>query len=62
MVLPIYESLVLPHLKYAVEFWSPHLRQDIDKIEKVQKRVTKKILEIRNRRYSRRFKDLKLNN
>ena len=30
-MLPLYKSIVRPHLKYAVQFWSPHLHRDIDK-------------------------------
>ena len=36
MMLPLYKSLVRPHLQYAIEFWSPHLQRDIIKIEKIQ--------------------------
>ena len=41
LVLPLYKSLVRPHREHAVQFWSPHLRRDIDKIEKIQRRATK---------------------
>ena len=43
LTLPLYKFLVPPHLEYAVQFWSPHLRRDIDKIERVQRKVTKMI-------------------
>ena len=36
MILPLYKSFVSSHLDYAVEFWFPHLRRDIDKIEKLR--------------------------
>ena len=45
LFLPLYKSLVYPHLKHAVQFWSTHLRQDIDKIRKIQRRATKMIPE-----------------
>ena len=43
LILPLYEYLVHPHLEHAVQFWSPHLRRDIDKIENIQRRSTKTI-------------------
>ena len=57
---PLYKSLVRPHLEHAVQFCSPHLRQDIDKLEKIQRRETKMIPEIRNHSYHKRIQDLDL--
>ena len=59
-MLPLYKSLVRPHLEYAVQFWSPHLRSDTDKKERVQRKATKMIPENRNHSYQQRLKDLKL--
>ena len=60
LILPLYKSLVRPHLEHAVQFWSKHLRRDIDKIEKTQKKATKKNPEIRNHCYHQRIQDLDL--
>ena len=60
LMLPLYKSIVRPHLEYAVKFWSPHLRRDIDKMERAQRKATKIIPEIRNHSYQQRLKDLEL--
>ena len=60
LILPLYKSIVRPHLEHAVQFWSPHLRRDINKIEKIQRRATKIIPEIRNHSYHQLIQDLDL--
>ena len=56
----LYKSLFSPHLEHAVQFRSPHLRRDVDKIEKIQRRATKMIPEIRNHSYHQQIQDLDL--
>ena len=41
--LPIFKSLVRPHLEYAAPVWSPHLDDLKKKVEDVQRRATKKL-------------------
>ena len=60
LILPLYKSQVRPFLEHAVQFWSPNLRRDIDKMEKIQRRATKMIPEIRNHSYHQRIQDLDL--
>ena len=42
-MLPVYKSMVRPHLDYCIQAWKPHLRKDVDRLEKVQRRATKMI-------------------
>ena len=43
-----------------MQFWSPHLRRDIDKMEKIQSTATKMVPEIRNLSCHQRIQDLDL--
>ncbi len=47
VVLPLSIGVVRPHLKYVVQFWSPHQAKDIAKLEAVQRRATKMITPLR---------------
>ena len=60
IMLKLYNSLVRPHLEYCVQFWSPYYQKDINKLERVQRRLTKMIPRLRNMTYEERLKILKL--
>ncbi len=60
IILPLYISLVRPHLEYAAEFWSPHLAKDIAKLEAVQRRATKMISSLHNKSCEERLSRLNL--
>ena len=56
----LYPSLVRSQMEHAVQAWSPHYRKDIEKLEKVQRRATKMIPEIKDKSYEERLQILKL--
>src|SRR6218665_2406714 len=54
-ILRLYKSLVRPQLEYCIHVWSPHLKQDIEKLEKVQRRATKMIQGYKDLSYEERL-------
>ena len=56
----LYMGLIRPRVEYCVQAWSPHQRKDIEKIEKMQRRATKMIPELRQLSYEDRLVRLQL--
>ena len=53
-------SLVRPHLEYANAVWEPHYKMDQQKIERVQRRATKFIEDIKDLSYEERLCNLNM--
>ena len=54
----LFSAHVRSHLEYAIQFWCPYLRKDINNIESVQRRATKTIPELKDLSYPERLKQL----
>ena len=60
LIIPLYISLVRPHLEYCIQAWRPHMRKYIDKLERVQRRATRLISEISQLSYEERLQKCRL--
>src|SRR6218665_2803620 len=54
-ILRLYKSLVRPKLEYCMQVWSPYLKQDMEKLDKVQRRATKMIQGYKDLSYEERL-------
>ena len=58
----LYRTYIRPHVyrEYSVQAWCPHLKKDLEMLEKVQRRATKLIPSIRHLSYPERLQATKL--
>ena len=60
LIIPLYKTTVRPHLEYCIQAWRPYRKKDIDMLERVQRRATKMIPQLRNISYEMRLKECDL--
>ena len=50
----VYNAIVRPHLEYCIQSWRPYRKNDIDTLERIQRKTTKMIPGLRDLSYEER--------
>ena len=48
LTVPLYKAIVRPHLEYCIQAWRQYRKTDIDTQDRIQRRATKMIPELRD--------------
>ena len=48
IIIPLYKTIVRPHLEHCIQAWRPYRKKDIDTLERIQRRAIEMIPELRD--------------
>ena len=55
LIVSLYKAIVRPHLEYCIQAWRPFRKKDIGKLERIQRRTTNMIPELKDLSYESRL-------
>ena len=60
MIPPLYSAVARPHQEYRIQTWSPQYRRDMDLLERIQRKATKRMHGMEHLSYEDKLRELGL--